>query len=218
MMATRVMSASSASSARRHNIRRERSQVVVDARLQRKAAKEMRKAENAGQEKVKISPSLCYLLVRKLAPKALIIVGGICIFFGIMLICMGYDAKLHYPEARGWGISLFVLGVIAVPLGIVWRCWRLKHRREKKQPADKNTEPEVSFSTQSVSVSMADITIDNKPTNFDNIAPPQEVAVIKKKNKKMAPKNPLPPIVPQIEVSYIETDNHTKTTTIDDLP
>ena len=31
----------------------------------------MRKAENAGQEKVKMSPSLCYLLVRKLAPKAL---------------------------------------------------------------------------------------------------------------------------------------------------
>ena len=207
------MSASSASSARRHNIRRERSQVVVDSKLQRKAEKEQRKAQSVGQPKVKMTPSLCYLLVRKLAPKALIILGSLCIFFGIMLICMGYDAKLHYPEARGWGITLLVLGVIAVPLGIGWRFWRLKHRREKS-----NNEPEVRFSSQSASVSVPDVKIDKRPTQFDNISPPPLAGATNSGRKKKLPpiKNAPPP--PDIQVSYIETDEtRTQTQSFGDM-
>ena len=214
MLAARAMSASSASSARRHNIRRERSQVVVDSKLQRKAEKEQRKAENVGQPKVKMTPSLCYLLVRKLAPKALIILGSLFIFFGIMLICMGYDAKLHYPEARGWGITLLVLGVIAVPLGIGWRFWRLKHRREKS-----NNEPEVRFSSQAASVSVPDVKIDKRPTQFDDISPPSHPGATKGRKKKLAPiKNAPPPPLPDIQVSYIETgETRTQTQSFGDM-
>ena len=138
MMATRAMSASSQASARR-----QRAATTSTLNLQKK---EQRRAARHAEEHAKLTPELCLALLRKLAPKLLIGLGGIFVFVGILLTCMGFTPSLHYPEGKGIGLTMLILGLIAIPGGIAWRMRRLRHRAEREQRLQ-STADTVSTST-----------------------------------------------------------------------
>lgn len=218
MLATKPMSIQ----ASRHHLRQQRA-VIVETPEQRRARK---------AAKTKLTPQLAWDLFVKLAPKLLIAAGVGFIFFGILLICMGYTSSKHYPEGRGIGITLLILGLGGLAGGIAWRVRRTRYRAEKAKRGDTasttTTRPKEQPPDYASSVSVADVRM-TEIGEFDDISggargrgarPKTKVNSRNTLGPALPPviETPVTPIlnnkrqpdsdknIPQIQVSYIDCD------------